>query len=145
MTETAQAEVGSPTDEGDAGDPSVVHVATTVAHPVDAVWRTIISPSGVEALLGSGVVLGGKGEPWHAADGSHGVLRSYHALEQVRVSWHADDTAPATLIDLHLESTGAGTRLDLRHEHLDASPGLDREALAARWSTALARVGELSG
>lgn len=145
MTDTAQAEVESPTDGVDAGQPSVVHVVATVPHPVDAVWRTIISPSGVEALLGSGVVLGGKGEPWHAADGSHGVLRSYHALEQVRVSWHADTDSPATLIDLHLVPDGDGTRLDLRHEHLDASPGLAVDGLRDRWTNALQRVGDLTG
>ena len=34
--------------------------------------------------------------------------------EQIRVSWHASDEAPASLVDLRIIPDGAGTRLDLR-------------------------------
>ena len=90
-----------------------VHVDRRVDHPVGHVWGVVNSPQGVEAWLGSGAKLGGKGEHWYAADGSQGVLRSYHPAEQIRVSWHASDEAPASLVDLHIVPDGAGTRLDL--------------------------------
>jgi len=84
--------------------------------------------------------LGGKGEPWRADDGSHGVWRSYHPLEQVRVSWHADADGPRSLVDLHLAAEGDGTRVSLRHE----PAGPDRAAIEQRWSAALDRLDALA-
>ena len=120
-----------------------VHVDRLVSQPVGHLWEIAISPAGVEAWLGAGAVLGGKGEHWFAADGTLGVLRSYHAGEQIRVSWHAGEDAPATLVDLHFVPDGNGTRLDLRHEHLPVDTDLD--ALRAKWSVALDALAALAG
>jgi uncharacterized protein YndB with AHSA1/START domain len=120
-----------------------VHVDRRVHHPVGHVWGLVNSPKGVEAWLGSGAVLGGKGEHWYASDGSQGVLRSYHPAEQIRVSWHANDGAPASLVDLRLVPDGDGTRLDLRHEHLH--DGDDLDALRAKWTAALEQLAGLVG
>ena len=124
---------------GAEGTP-VINVSRVVPFPVDQVWQFLITPAGAEALLGEGAKLGTKGEPWHCLDGSHGVVRSYHPMEQVRLSWHADQHAPATLVDLRLTAQGDGTRLDLRHEHVD-DPGLG-QSLSQRWNDALGRIGE---
>lgn len=128
----------------DAGKhPDAVEVDTVLAHPVDHVWRVLTTNDGAQALLGAGARLGGKGEPWHAEDGTHGVWRSYHPLEQVRVSWHADADAPRTLVDLHLAAEGDRTRVSLRHERPD-SDSPDPEALRQRWSDALTRLDSLA-
>ena len=103
-------------------------------------FRTASTTDGVQALLGSGARLGGKGEPWRADDGSHGVWRSYHPLEQVRVSWHADADGPRSLVDLHHAAEGDGTRVSLRHE----PAGPDRAAIEQRWSAALDRLDALA-
>lgn len=116
----------------------VVEVEQASDQPVDAVWARLVTHEGVEALLGQGARLGSKGEPWHADDGSHGVTRSYHPGEQLRVSWHADEHAPATLVDLQLHPAGTGSRLLLRHERLPA--GAPVPALRQRWEEALARL-----
>ncbi|HEX2704977.1 MAG TPA: SRPBCC domain-containing protein [Candidatus Lustribacter sp.] len=137
MTDTAQSEVAAEIDS------SVVHVSTVVPHPLDHVWRVINSPQGVQTLLGAGAKLGGKGEPWRAEDGSHGVLRSYHPLEQIRVSWHPDGDGPVSLVDLHVVSEQGQTRVDLRHEHLTKA-GLDIQVLATRWTEALERLSVLT-
>ena len=108
-----------------------------IPRPVADVWRVLAGPSGPEALLGPGATLGRKGEPWRSDDGTHGVLRSYHPLEQVRFSWHADEHAPATMVQLDLAADGESTRVSLRHDHLDA--GADHEALRRRWADALER------
>ncbi len=126
-----------PTDSA-LGAPAL-EVSRVVPHPIDRVWRVLTTPAGAEALLGSGAQLGTKGEPWRSADGSHGVVRSYHPLQQVRLSWHADDQGPATMVDLHLTSEGDGTRLDLRHEHIP-DVALSRR-LQQRWEDALGKIG----
>lgn len=122
----------------DTGSPGVVEVQQTCDQPVDAVWSRLTTPEGVEALLGEGARLGGKGEPWHAVDGSHGVTRSYHPGEQVRVSWHADEHAPMTMVDLQLHPAEGGSLLLLRHERLPA--GAPTASLRQRWEEALTRL-----
>lgn len=117
-------------DEAQSG---AVHATRTVPAPVGQVWQHLISAAGTQALLGPGVQLGSKGESWHSDDGPHGVVRSYHPLEQIRVSWHADDDAPASLVDVQLRPEGDATRIDLVHEHAD-DPGLQ-----TRWDGALDR------
>jgi len=96
MSETAPSEaVDDKTDQASGGaEENSVEIDTVLPHSVDHVWRVLTTNDGVQALLGRGARLGGKGEPWHADDGSHGVWRSYHPLEQVRVSWHADADSP---------------------------------------------------
>lgn len=118
----------------------VVEVSRGLPQPIDKVWQVLSTPAGVEALLGKGAQLGGKGEPWRSVDGSHGVVRSYHPLEQVRISWHADEHAPATLVELHLIPEGEGTRLSLRYEDVpDTALG---QKLRQRWGDALGRIVE---
>ena len=95
---------------------------------------------GAAAFLGEGATLGSKGEHWRAADGSHGVWRSYHPMEQVRVSWHASEDAPRSIVDLHLAPAGEQTSVTVRHEPVDDSAGL-----SARWRAPLDRLDALAG
>ena len=135
---TATAETNDvPTDH--APGTSVIEVSQVVPLPLNKVWQLLTTSAGAEALLGKGAKLGTKGEPWHSVDGSHGVIRSYHPMEQVRLTWHADEHAAATLVDLKLTSEGEGTRLGLRHERIhDAALG---QSLPRRWEEALGRIG----
>ncbi len=115
----------------------VVHVSRTVNAPVERVWQHLISETGTQALLGTGVRLGSKGESWHSDDGPHGVVRSYHPMEQLRVSWHADHDAPPSMVDLRMSETGKVTTVDLVHEKL--SPDDSRDELRSHWDGALDR------
>jgi uncharacterized protein YndB with AHSA1/START domain len=134
---TAAAESGDiPSDS--ARHAPVLEVSRALPQPVDEVWKVLITPEGAEALLGKGAQLGGKGEPWRSADGTHGVVRSYHPLEQVRLSWHSDEHAPASLVELHLLPEGDGTRLSLRYEEVE-DPTVS-ENLRQRWGDALGRI-----
>lgn len=105
-------------------------------------WKALVSREGTDSLMGEGAVLGAKGESWRAADGTYGVVRTYHPNEQVRFSWHASDGAPSTLVDLRLIPSDEGTRLELHHEHVPATA--DVEALTQRWDGVLARLAGLS-
>lgn len=134
-------QVDAPTDADAALQPDFVEVTQHVPLPVNQVWSRLIAREGVEAFLGEGATLGTKGDPWHAADGTRGVTRSYHPEEQVRVSWHADEDAPATVVDLQMAPEAEGTKLTLRHEHLPADLSADdRAGLQQRWTDALGRL-----
>jgi hypothetical protein len=102
------------------------------------VWEHLISPAGTQALLGEGAVLGSKGERWHAADGSYGVVRSYHPVEQLRVTWHPREDGPLSMLDVQLHPDGDTTTLDLFHEGLGISG--DPQGDKAHWEEALGRV-----
>lgn len=115
---------------------ATVSVQRVIDRTVDQVWKAFTSKAGVEALLGAGAMLGGKGEHWRNVDGQHGVLRSYHPLEQIRVSWHADEDAPKTLVDIRMAAAGEGTSLTLDHEHIDPA---QEETLREKWTEALDR------
>lgn len=125
---------------GKTDGPPVVQVSRSVNATLTHVWEVLISPAGSAALLGEGAVLGSKGEPYHCEDGTSGVVRSYHPLEQLRVSWHETADAPATIVEVDLRTEGDHTVLDLRQDHLTVASDVD--ALAARWGAALDRVAQ---
>ncbi len=120
--------------------PPVVEVSRAVSAPLTHVWEVLVSPAGAEALLGEGARLGGKGEPYHCSDGVSGVLRSYHPLEQLRVSWHETPDSPPSIVEVDLRTDGEVTRLDLRQDHLSTVSDVD--ALTARWNSALAALAQ---
>ena len=124
-------------EAGGMSDLHVVEVTRTIPAPPDQVWQLMTSAPGAAALLGEGAVLGGKGETWRTADGPHGVVRSYHPLEQLRVSWHADDDAPASLVEMDLRPDGDGTELVVRHERVADGASVD---LRQHWSAAVDRL-----
>lgn len=70
-------------------------VSLTVAKPLADVWSALMTPDGNSALLGDGGRLGSKGDDWRSTTGAYGVTRSFHPMEQIRFSWHADADAPA--------------------------------------------------
>lgn len=117
---------------------TTVTITRLVSSPVKEVWKVLCTREGGEALLGEGGVIGDKGASWHAADGTWGVIRSYHPLEQLRFSWHAADGAPKTMVDLHLVPAGDATNVEIRHEHVPAET--DTAELVRHWEAALDRV-----
>ncbi len=137
-----EAEGATPGESEESGAPTV-RVSRTVRAPLLHVWEVLVSPAGAQALLGEGAALGGKGEPYHCADGTGGVLRSYHPLEQLRVSWHPTPDSPPSIVEVDLRSDGDGaTRLDLSQDHL--WHGVDVDDLGRRWDAGLDRVARLA-
>lgn len=118
---------------------TTVKVSRLVSRSVKDVWKLLVTREGAEALLGSGGELGDKGDSWHAVDGTFGVIRSYHPLEQIRFSWHAADEAPKTIVDVRLREAGdAETTLEIVHEHIPSY--FDAGKLSRRWETALEKL-----
>jgi uncharacterized protein YndB with AHSA1/START domain len=111
-------------------------VARVVSEPIKKVWAALLTPAGQAALLGDGATLGDKGDRWQANDGSCGVTRSYHPMEEVRFSWRASEDAPRTMVDLTFEKVDDNsTKVAIRHDH--AGVELDVDKLAAHWKGAL--------
>ena len=118
---------------------TTVTVSRSVSKPVKEVWKLLVTREGAEALLGAGGELGDKGDSWHAADGTYGVIRSYHPLEQIRFSWHAAEEAPKTIVEVDLAAAGeAETTVEIRHEHIPVY--FDAAAITQRWETALDKL-----
>ncbi len=117
---------------------TTVSVERSVSQPITQIWRLLSTREGAEALLGAGGELGDKGDSWHAADGTFGVVRSYHPLEQIRFSWHAAQDAPKTIVEVDLSADGEGTRLEITHQGIPHY--YDAAALTHKWETALERV-----
>jgi uncharacterized protein YndB with AHSA1/START domain len=116
-----------------------VDVSRTVPAPLGRVWELLISREGAATWLGEGAALGGKGEPYHCADGSSGVVRSYHPLEQLRVSWHETPDSAPSIVEIELSAQDGGTLIQLQHVHLHHDPitGAEHAALQSRWSSGL--------
>ena len=122
----------------EASPQDAIEVVQHVARLLGEIWARLTQREGIEAFLGEGAMLGTKGDPWRAVDGTYGVLRSYHPEQQIRVSWHADEHSTNTLVDLQMAAEGEGTLLTLRHENL--TDNLDRAELTRRWDEALHRL-----
>ena len=84
--------------------------------------------------LGHGAVLGGKGESYHCDDGSMGVVRSFHPLEQLRLSWHEQPASDSTLIEVDLTPLADGTLLRIWHENVPADQA---DHLREKWERRL--------
>jgi len=121
-----------------AKDTAVV-VKRSVSQPVKQVWKSLASHAGAEALLGPGGELGDKGEDWRSVDGTYGVIRSYHPLEEVRFTWYAADNAPKTMVLVTMAaSEDGGSVIEVRHDQVPAY--FDKSALAARWEAFLDKL-----
>ncbi|WP_035916698.1 SRPBCC domain-containing protein [Knoellia sinensis] len=126
-----------PDDTDDEPQVGVRATTTVSAHP-SAVWQHLTSDAGTEALLGEGARIGSKGAPWKAGDGSYGVVRSFHPMENVRVTWHPHDDGPLSMLDVQLHPDGEGTRVDVYHEGrgIVGDPRGDQQ----HWQDALGRL-----
>jgi len=117
-----------------------VQVHLSLPASVGAVWEALVSPEGTATWLGEGAVLGDKGQSYHCADGTAGVVRSFHPLEQLRLSWHQQVDVEPSLIEVDLAVEGAGTSLRLWH---DGVPVPERPAMQKHWEQRLQALAEI--
>lgn len=116
-------------------DAATVAVSRTIAAPPVHVWEVLVSPHGSEAILGHGANFGTKGQSWHNDEGALGVVRSFHPVEQVRVSWHETPDAPRSIVQIDLVPEGSSTRVELSHDRVSGDTASDEQ----RWTAALER------
>ncbi|MCL2785455.1 MAG: hypothetical protein FWD55_08510 [Propionibacteriaceae bacterium] len=114
-------------------------VSRVVSYPVKTVWGGLWTRDGQTALLGQGAALGDKGDTWRAEDGTWGVTRSFHPLEQIRFSWHEDDDSPKTWVEVTLtELSSTETKIQISHDHSNAD--FDVAKITSHWKDVLARI-----
>lgn len=121
---------------GETADTTVA-VSRVVSGSLKETWRRIVTVEGAETILGEGGVLGDKGDSWRSSDGSHGVIRTFHPLEQLRFTWHASEDSPGVLVDMRVKpASDDETEIDLRIDNVPAE--LDAAAVQSRWERVLA-------
>ena len=116
----------------------LVSVSRTVAAPIEEVWDYLIG-RGLDVWLGD-TVLGNKGESYETADGVRGVVRSFHALDRVRVTWQRPDDSHESSVQVAVTPADHGTTITLSHERL--ADAADHEVLRAHWADVADRVAE---
>ncbi|MDR3070432.1 MAG: hypothetical protein LBU38_05425 [Propionibacteriaceae bacterium] len=117
---------------------TTVTVSQVVSKSLKETWKLIVSKEGNEALLGKGGIIGDKGDEWHSEEGTFGVIRSYHPLEQIRFYWYAAEGAPKTVVEVVLSADGEGTLITISHQRVPAY--FDQTKLANRWQAAIDNI-----
>jgi uncharacterized protein YndB with AHSA1/START domain len=120
--------------------PGVIMLSRRIPARGGVVWQALTSPGGTDIWLGHGAVLEGKGQSYHCDDGSGGVVRSFHPLEQLRLSWHELPNEPPSLIELDLTPLADGTLIRLWHENV---PSDRTDGIRAQWELRLNALTEL--
>jgi uncharacterized protein YndB with AHSA1/START domain len=128
--------VGS--DTLDDSEDTTVTVSKVVSTPVKETWKLLVTKEGNEALLGRGGVIGDKGDSWQSDEGTFGVIRSYHPLEQIRFYWYAAEGAPKTVVEVNLSRADEGTLIEICHQRIPAY--FDAAKLTRRWEDAISKV-----
>jgi uncharacterized protein YndB with AHSA1/START domain len=127
-----------------SSDTAQVNVSRSVSQSIKDVWKLLVTKEGAEALLGPGAVLGDKGDGWRANDGTFGVVRTYHPLEEIRFSWHVTEDAPKTMVEVRLNKIADGeTQIELIHDRIPAY--YDIAKLTQRWEKALDKLNTVAG
>jgi len=112
----------------------VVFVRRVLSGTTGQVWQLLVSPAGSAVWLGPGALVGSKGEPFMTDTGIGGVVRSFHPLEQLRLSWETGSDHETSLVEIDLTPVAGGTRLRLWHEGL---PPALRSPLQEQWAQRL--------
>lgn len=131
MSEQTNSEATAENDE--------LRVSKVVDHPLKSVWQALLTDDGNEALLGPGARLTEKGQNWQAEDGTHGVTRSFHPMEEIRFTFHRSVDRPGSIVDVRLKAVDdASTEIEIVHSKLPED--FDPEWLQKHWSDALERI-----
>ncbi len=120
-------------DDEDVTSDRMVYVRRIVPGSAGHVWQVLLSPQGTAVWLGHGAVIAGPGQTYMSDEGDAGVVRSFHPLEQLRLSWHSSAEDETSLVELDLTPV-AGHPAATVHEGL---PSALRSAMQERWEQRL--------
>ena len=121
-----------------------VRVSRAVEAPLVHVWEVLVSPAGAAGAARSRArSLGGKGEPYHCADGTSGCRPQLPPPGTAPGVLAPDARQPADHRGAGPAADGDGsTRLELSQDHL--WHGVDVDDLVRRWSAGLERLAQLA-
>ena len=110
----------------------------TVSAPIEPVWDYLIG-RGLPQWLGE-TVLGNKGESYETADGVHGVVRSFHALDRLRVTWQRPGDAHDSTVEVAVTPGATGTTITFTHERL--ADAAEQKRMQKHWADVAVHVSE---
>jgi uncharacterized protein YndB with AHSA1/START domain len=109
---------------------------------LEAAWRLIISPAGLQTWLGAPRgTFHEQGGRYDLPDGTTGEMRVYKPNSHVRLTWHPPDWPRPSTIQVRVISSGEKTVISFHQEHM---PGPEaREARRSFFKTALDQLGDI--
>lgn len=116
-----------------------IGVSRTLPHSIEDVWDFVTSPEGVALWLGSGVALA-EGISYETDDGTVGEVRSLHANDRVRLTWHPADWSHDSTVQVAVAASGQKTVLRFHQERLASAN--ERERQRAHWAQVMTAVVE---
>ncbi|MBT0769246.1 SRPBCC domain-containing protein [Kineosporia sp. J2-2] len=143
FVQLGRVEAGLPpavVDEDDVPHDRLVFVRKIFPGSAGHVWQALVSPEGTQIWLGQGAVLLGSGQGYLNEEGDGGIVRSFHPLEQLRLTWHSGLDQDTSLVEIDLTPVAGGTRLRLWHEGLQAAL---RQTMQDQWEHRLDDFGRV--
>lgn len=119
-----------------------IGVSRTLDHPVEAVWRLLVSPAGLAVWLGGGVDFQGhQSEPYRTTEGVHGELRSYRPGDRVRLTWQSATWTHDSTVQVALQAKGDRSVVRFHQERLANAE--ERRRQRAHWQGVIGKFTRL--
>jgi uncharacterized protein YndB with AHSA1/START domain len=121
-----------------------IGVSRTFPVSPEEAWDAITSPEGVAIWVGEGAELGReRGDPYAAADGTEGELRSLRPGDRIRLTRRLPGREDEAIVQVVVRPAASGASIRFHAERLrDAE---EREALREHWRAVLDELGETLG
>lgn len=119
-----------------------IGVSRTLPHRVEVVWDLMVGPVGLALWLGPGARLSAtKADPYVAADGTRGELRSRREHDRVRATWQPAGWSHDTIVQFTVQDAGAG-RTVLRFHQEWLADAQERDRQREHWTRVMDQVAE---
>ena len=116
-----------------------IGVSRTVPHPVEQVWALLTSRAGLDLWLGAGARLGTTKGAGYATDaGTEGEVRSWRALDRIRLTWQPEDWDHETTVQVVVAAKDAKTRVTFHQERL--ANAAERERQREHWQSVMDQI-----
>ena len=118
-----------------------IGVSRTIDAPLAAVWAFLTSDEGIAVWLGGGLTLPAeKGAGYTTADGTSGVLRSFHPGDRIRLTWQPSTWDHPSTLQVATRARGEKTMVRFHQERL--ADAAERERQRTHWTGVMQKVVE---
>ena len=112
-----------------------VGVSRTLPIDLEAVWKLLISPAGLQLWLGETTAPLTNGSEYATKDGTSGEVRSLRPRDRVRLTWKPESREQPATIQVAVTPASRGTTVRFHTERLVSEDERERfaDAGAKRW------------